>query len=65
MPQNKEGLEYLIVELACEMNENDTREKKDVNENRSMGDDEKIEAQPDEGSFADEDWNEPDQSDVP
>ena len=65
MPQNKEGLGYLIVEPACEVNENDTREKKDGNENTSMGDDEKIEAHSDEGSFAEEDWNEPDQKDVP
>ena len=33
VPQNMEGLEYLLVDPACEVNENGTREKNDGNEN--------------------------------
>ena len=54
-----EGLDYLLVELACEVNEKGTREKNDGNENVSMDDNEKIEVGSDEGSFAEEDWNDP------
>ena len=50
-----EGLEYLIEELACEVNEKGTREKNAFNENPSMVDNEKIEVHSDEGSFAEED----------
>ena len=32
VPQNIEGPEYLLVELACEVNEKGTREKNDGNE---------------------------------
>ena len=32
VPQNMEGLEYLLVEPACEVNEKGTREKNDGNE---------------------------------
>ena len=60
-----EGLEHLIVEPACEVNEKGTREKTDGNENMSIDDDEKIEVNLDEDSFAEEDWNEPDQNEVP
>ena len=35
VPQNMEGLEYLLVEPACEVNEKGTREKNDGNENVS------------------------------
>ena len=38
VPQNMEGLEYLIVERACEVNEKGTRESNNDNENTSMGD---------------------------
>ena len=45
MPQNMEGLEYLIVEPADEVNKKGTREKNDGNENTNMVDDEKIEVE--------------------
>ena len=32
-----EGLEYLIVETICEVNEKGTREKNDGNENTNLG----------------------------
>ena len=57
VPQNMEGLEYLLVEPACEVNEKGTREKNDGNE--------KIEVDSDEGSFVEEDWNDPEQNEVP
>ena len=41
LPQNMEGLEYLLVEPACEVNEKRTREKNDGNEDVSMDDNEK------------------------
>ena len=44
VPQNMEGLEYLLVEPACEMNKNGIREKKDGNEDLSLDDNEKIKA---------------------
>ena len=53
VPQNVEGLEYLLVEPACEVNEKGTREKNDGNEDVSMDDNEKIDA--DAESFAEED----------
>ena len=40
MPQNMEGMECLIVESACEVNEKGTRERNDGNENTSMDDNE-------------------------
>ena len=64
MPQNMEGHEYLVVELACEVNEKGTRENNDGNENTSMDDKEMIEVSSDEGSLAEEDWNEPEQTEV-
>ena len=42
VPQNMEGLKYLLVEPACEVNEKCPREKNDGNENMSMDDNEKI-----------------------
>ena len=42
-PQNMEGLEYLIVEPACEVNEKGSRKKNDGNEYISIEDYEKIE----------------------
>ena len=65
VPQNMEGLEYQLVEPACEVNEKGTREKNDGNEDVSMDDNEKIELDSDEGSFAEEDWNDPEQNEVP
>ena len=47
IPQDMEGLEYLLVEPACEVNERGTREKNDGNENLSLDDNEKIEADSD------------------
>ena len=38
VPQNMEGIEYLLVEPACEVNEKGTREKNDGNEDVSMDD---------------------------
>ena len=65
VPQNTEGIEYLMVEPACEVNEKGTREKNDGNEDVSMDDNEKIEAGSDAESFAEEDWNDPEQDEVP
>ena len=52
-----------MVEPACEVNEKGTREENDGNELVSMDDNEKIDA--DSVSFAEEDWDDPEQSDVP
>ena len=60
-----EGVEYLLVEPACEVNEKGTREKNDGNEDVSMDNNEKTEVDSDEGSFAEEDWNDPEQNKVP
>ena len=60
-----EGLEYLLVEPACEVNEKCTREKNDGHESMSMDDNEKIEVGSGQRSFAKEDWNEPEQYEVP
>ena len=65
VPPNMEGIEYLFVEPACEVNEKGTREKNDSNENMNMDDNEKIDADSDAGSFAEEDWNDPEQNEVP
>ena len=63
--QNIEELEYLLVEPALEVNEKGTREKNDGNENMSMDDNEKLEEGSHEGPFVEEDWNEPEQNEVP
>ena len=47
------------------MNEKGTREKNDGNENLSLDDNEKIEADSEAGSFVEEDWNDPEQGEVP
>ena len=65
VPQNMEGLEYLLVEPACEVNEKGTREKNDGNEDWSLDDNEKIEADSEVKSFVEEDWNDPEQDEVP
>ena len=64
VPQNMEGLEYLLVEPAFEVNENGFREKNDGNEDVSMDDNEEIDADSDAESFAEEDWNDPEQNEV-
>ena len=65
VPQNMEGLEYLIVDPACEVDEKGTREKNYGNENTSKCENEKIEVHSDEGSFAEEGCDKPDQNEVP
>ena len=65
VPQNMEGLEYLLVEPACEVNEKSTREQNDGNEDLSLDDNEKIEADSEAESFVEEDWNDPEQDEVP
>ena len=61
-----EGLENLLVKPACEVNEKGTREKNDGNEDVSIDDNEKMdEVDSDEESFAEEDWNDPEQNEVP
>ena len=65
IPQDVEGLEYLLVEPACEVNERGTREKNDGNENLSLDDNEKIEADSEAESFVEEDWNNPELGEVP
>ena len=65
IPQNMEGLEYLLVEPACEVNEKGTREKNDGNDNLSLDDNEKIEVESEAGSFVEEDSNDQEQSELP
>ena len=60
-----EGLEYRVVEPACEVNEKGTREKNDGNKNLSLDDNEKIEVDSEAGLFVEEDWNDPEQNEVP
>ena len=47
------------------MNEKGTREKNDGNEDLSLDDNEKIEADSEAESFVEEDWNDPEQNEVP
>ena len=47
------------------MSEKSTREKNDGNEDVSIGDNEKIEVDSDVVSFAEEDWNDQEQNEVP
>ena len=65
IPKDMEGLEYLLVEPACEVNEKGTRDKNDGNENLSLDDNEKIDADSEAESFVEEDWNDPEQGEVP
>ena len=65
VPQNMEGLEYLLLKPAWEVNEKGTREKNDGNEDLSLDDNEKIEAGSEAESFVEEDWNDPEQDEVP
>ena len=65
IPKDMEGLEYLLVEPACEVNEKGTRDKNDGNENLSLDDNEKIDADSEAESFLEEDWNDPEQGEVP
>ena len=52
IPKDMEGLEYLLVEPACEVNEKGIREK---NDDLSSDDIEKIEADSEAESFVEED----------
>ena len=65
VPKDMEGLEYLLVEPACEVNEKGTRDKNGGNENLSLDDNEKMDADSEAESFVEEDWNDPDQGEVP
>ena len=65
IPQDMEGLEYLLVKPACEVNERGSREKNDGNDNLSLDDNEKIEADSEAEFFVEEDWNDPEQDEVP
>ena len=65
VPQHMEGLKYLLVEPACEVNEKGTREKNDGNEDLSLDDNEKIEADSEAESLVEEDWNNPEQDEMP
>ena len=65
VPQNMEGLDHLLVEPACELNIKGTRLKNDGNKDVSMDDNEKIDEDSNTGSFAEEDWNDPEQNEVP
>ena len=47
------------------MNEKRTREKNDGDDGVSMDENEKTDANSDAGSFAEENWNDPEQSEVP
>ena len=53
------------MEPACEVNEKGTREKNDGNEDLSLNDNEKIDADSEAESFVEEDWNDPEQDEVP
>ena len=53
------------MEPACEVNEKGTREKNDGNEGLSLDDNEKLEADSEAESFVEEDWNDPEQDEVP
>ena len=50
---------------ACEVNKKGTREKNDGNENLSLDDNEKIEADSEAESFVEEDSNDLEQGEVP
>ena len=65
VPHYMEGLEYLLVEPACEVNEKSTRENNDGNEDLSLDDNEKIEADSNAESFFEKDLNGPEQNEVP
>ena len=65
VPQNLEGLKYLLVEPACEVNEKGTKEKNDGNEGLSLDNNEKIEADSEAESFVEEDSNDLEQDEVP
>ena len=54
-----EGLEFKIVELACHVSEKRTKEINEGNEVSRLSDSEKIEVYSDKGSFAEDDWKDP------
>ena len=53
------------MEPACEVIEKGTREKNGGNEDLSLDDNEKIESDSEAESFVEEDWNDPEQDEVP
>ena len=53
------------MEPACEVNEKGTIEKNDGNEGLSLDDNKKIEADSEAEFFVEEDWNDPEQDEVP
>ena len=53
------------MEPACEVNEKGTREKNDGNDGLSLDNNEKTEADSEAESFVEEDWNNPEQDEVP
>ena len=55
IPKDMEEIEYLLVEPACEVNEKGTRDKNDGNENLSLDDNEKMDADSEAESFVEED----------
>ena len=53
------------MEPACEVNEKGIGEKNEGNENLSLDDNEKTDADSEAESFVEEDWNDPEQGEVP
>ena len=73
IPADMEEGDYLMMDPACEVNEKGTREKNDGNEIVEEGTDipldmdpnEKIEADNETLPYAEEDWQDPEQTEVP
>ena len=73
IPADMEEGDYLMMDPACEVNEKGTREKNDVNEVVEEGTDtpldldpnEEIEADDETLPYAEEDWQDPEQTEVP
>ena len=73
IPADMEEGDYLMMDPACEVNEKGTREKNDGNEIVEEGTDtpldldpnEKIEAGDETLPYAEEDWQDPEQTEVP
>ena len=73
IPADMEEGDYLMMDPACEVNEKGTREKNDGNEIVEEGTDtpldldpnEKIEADDETLPYAEEDWQDPEQTEVP
>ena len=73
IPADMEEGDYLMMDPACEVNEKGTREKNDGNEVVEEGTDtpldldpnEQIEADDETLPYAEEDWQDPEQTEVP